>query len=182
MTARNELFGSGKLKVDESPASFRQDLIEGLRLGLIAMLAMLFAAFFFSGIIHPLFAFGNVEETVMDVLTRLALLAMPFVAYIAAASVARRYSATNIARALLLALTSTIILYAAISAGHYVLELRCFCAEAVAADDPEPNGCRRSRRCHRRREAPPMSLKSRWAMSSRRSGEIRSIWQPSTGV
>ena len=126
MTARNELFGSGKLKVDESPASFRQDLIEGLRLGLIAMLAMLFAAFFFSGIIHPLFAFGNVEETVMDVLTRLALLALPFVAYIAAASVSRRYSATNTARALLLASTSTIILYAAISAGHYVLNYGAF--------------------------------------------------------
>ena len=46
---------------------------------------MLAAAFFLSGIVHPLFALGSVEETVTDVLTRLALLVMPFVAYIAAA-------------------------------------------------------------------------------------------------
>ncbi|MCY3979185.1 MAG: ABC transporter permease subunit [Chloroflexi bacterium] len=126
MTARDELFDSGKLKVDEGPASFGQDIVEGLRLGFISLLAMLVAAFFFSGIVHPLFAFGSVEETVMDVLTRLALLAMPFVAYIAAASVARRYTAVNVARALVLALTATVILFAAISLGHYVLDYGVF--------------------------------------------------------
>ena len=51
---------------------------------------------------------------------------MPFVAYIAAASVARRYSATNIARALFLALSCSVILFAAISAGHYALSYGVF--------------------------------------------------------
>ena len=126
MTARAELFDSGKLKVDESPTSFGQDLIEGLRLGLFSILAMLAAAFFLSGIVHPLFALGSVEETVTDVLTRLILIALPFVAYIAAASVARRHAPRNIARALGLALTCAVILFAAISAGHYALSYGVF--------------------------------------------------------
>ena len=95
MTARQDLFDSGKLKLEDSPQSLQQDLMEALRLGAISIGVMLLAAFFFSGIVHPLFALGSVEETVMDVLTRLCLLALPFVAYIAAASVARRYSAAG---------------------------------------------------------------------------------------
>ena len=126
MTSRDSLFDSGKLKVDAAPPTLAQDLINGLRLGLIGILVMLLAAFFFSGIVGPLFALGNVEETVMDVLTRLALLALPFIAYIAAASVARRYTSTNVIRALGLALTCAIILFAAISAGHFVLNYGVF--------------------------------------------------------
>lgn len=126
MTARDDLFDSGKLKVDEGPATVGQDLVEGLRLGLISIAVLLGAAFFFSGIVHPLFALGSVEETVTDVLTRLVLLAMPFVAYIAAASVARRYTAANTLRALGLALTCTVILFALLSAGHFVLDYGVF--------------------------------------------------------
>ncbi len=126
MTAREPLFDSAKSKADETPPSFQADLIEGLRLGFISILIALAAAFFFSGIVHPLFALGSVEETVMDVLTRLCLLALPFIAYIASASVARRYTATNISRALGLALTCAVILFAAISAGHYALNYGVF--------------------------------------------------------
>ncbi|MCY4064177.1 MAG: ABC transporter permease subunit [Chloroflexi bacterium] len=126
MTARENLFDSDKLKVEEAPNSLQRDLIDGLRLGFISILVMLAAAFFFSGIVHPLFALGSVEETVMDVLTRLCLLVLPFVAYIVAAGPARRYSATNMARALFLALTCTVILFAAISAGHYALSYGAF--------------------------------------------------------
>ena len=126
MTARQDLFDSGKLKLEDSPQSLQQDLMEALRLGAISIGVMLLAAFFFSGIVHPLFALGSVEETVMDVLTRLCLLALPFVAYIASASVARRYSATDTVRALGLALTCTVILFAAISAGHYALSYGVF--------------------------------------------------------
>ncbi len=121
MTARESLFEGDKLKVEEAPPSLQRDLIEGLRLGFIGIAIMLAAAFFFSGVVHPLFALGSVEETVTDVLTRLALLAMPFVAYIAAASVARRYSARDVPRALALALTCSLVLFALISAGHYAL-------------------------------------------------------------
>ena len=92
MTAREDRFDPGKFKIDEAPPSLQRDLFEALRLGLFSILVMLAAAFFFSGIVHRLFALGGVEETVMDVLTRLCLLALPFVAYIASASVARRYS------------------------------------------------------------------------------------------
>lgn len=126
MTAREPLFDSAKSKADETPPSVQADLIEGLRLGFISILIVLAAAFFFSGIVHPLFALGSVEETVMDVLTRLCLLALPFIAYIASASVARRYTATNISRALALALTCSVILFAAISAGHYALNYGAF--------------------------------------------------------
>ena len=101
-------------------------MADGLRLGLISILIILAAAFFFSGIVGPLFALGNVEETVMDVLTRLALLALPFIAYIAAASVARQYTYRDTARALGLALTTTLILFAAVSAGHYVFDYGVF--------------------------------------------------------
>ena len=121
MTARENLFEGDKLKTEEAPASLQRDLIEGLRLGFFAILALLGAAFFFSGIVHPLFALGSVEETVTDVLTRLALLAMPYVAYISAASVARRYTGADTARALFLALTCALVLFAVISAGHYAL-------------------------------------------------------------
>jgi len=126
MTARESLFDSGKLKVEEAPSALARDLKDGLRLGVIGILVMLGAAFFLSGIVGPLFALGNVEETVMDVLTRLALLALPFVAYIAAASVARRYTAADTGRALGLAFTTTIILFAAISAGHYAFSYGAF--------------------------------------------------------
>ena len=126
MTAREALFDAAKAKVDETPPSLQRDLIDALRLGVISIVVMLAAAFFFSGIVHPLFALGSVEETVMDVLTRLCLLALPFVAYIAAASVARRYTVTNVIRALGLALTCAVILFAAISAGHYALSYGVF--------------------------------------------------------
>ena len=126
MKAREDRFEPGKFKIDEAPSSLQRDLFEGLRLGFISIAVMLAAAFFFSGIVHPLFALGSVEETVMDVLTRLILLTLPFVAYIAAAGPARRYSAANTLRALGLAFTATIILFAAISAGHYALSYGAF--------------------------------------------------------
>ncbi len=126
MTAREAFFDSAKTKAVEAPPSLQRDLFDALRLGFISILVMLAAGFFFSGIVHPLFALGSVEETVTDVLTRLTLLALPFIAYIAAASVARRYTATNVIRALGLALTSTVILFAAISAGHYAFSYGVF--------------------------------------------------------
>lgn len=126
MTARIELFTSGKLKLEDSPQSLLQDLMEALRLGAIGIGVMLLAAFFFSGVVHRLFALGGVEETVMDVLTRLALLALPFVAYVAAASVARRYTAVDTGKALGLAMTSTVILFVVISAGHYAFSYGIF--------------------------------------------------------
>jgi len=117
MKPRDPVFDTLKVKVDDSPQSFPQDLAEALRLGAISIIVLLIAAFLFSGVIGPLFALGSVEETVTDVLTRLALLAMPFVAYISGASVARRYTRSDIAKALGLAFTSTVILFALISAG-----------------------------------------------------------------
>ncbi|MDE2857977.1 MAG: ABC transporter permease subunit [Chloroflexota bacterium] len=126
MKARDPVFDTLKVKVDDSPQSFPQDLAEALRLGAISIIVLLIAAFLFSGVIGPLFALGSVEETVTDVLTRLALLAMPFVAYISGASVARRYTRSDIAKALGLAFTSTVILFALISAGYYVLDYGVF--------------------------------------------------------
>ncbi|MDE2821161.1 MAG: ABC transporter permease subunit [Chloroflexota bacterium] len=126
MKARDPVFDTLKVKVDDRPQSFPQDLAEALRLGAISIIVLLIAAFLFSGVIGPLFALGSVEETVTDVLTRLALLAMPFVAYISGASVARRYTRSDIAKALGLAFTSTVILFALISAGYYVLDYGVF--------------------------------------------------------
>ncbi|MCY3865063.1 MAG: ABC transporter permease subunit [Chloroflexi bacterium] len=126
MIARDELFDRAKVKPDEAAASVQQDLIEALRLGLISILVLLLAAFLFSGVIGPLFALGSVEETVTDVLKRLALLAMPFVAYIAAASVARRYTWSDTPKALGLALTSTVLLFLLISAGYYAFDYGVF--------------------------------------------------------
>ena len=126
MTVRDELFDRAKVKTDEASASVQQDLIEALRLGLISILVLLLAAFLFSGVIGPLFALGSVEETVTDVLKRLALLAMPFVAYIAAGSVARRYTWSDTPKALGLALTSTVLLFLLISAGHYAVDYGVF--------------------------------------------------------
>ena len=76
--------------------------------------------------IGPLFALGSVEETVTDVLKRLCLLVLPFAAYIAAASVARRYTWLDNPRALGLAAASTILLFALISAGYYVFDYGVF--------------------------------------------------------
>ncbi len=126
MSARGTLFATGKSKDLDSPASFPMDLIEALRYGVLSILLLLGAAFFFSGIVGPLFALGSVEETVMDVLTRLALLTLPFVAYISGASVARRYTAVDLPRALVLAFTSTVVLFVAIAAGHYVMSFGVF--------------------------------------------------------
>jgi len=130
MKPRDPVFDTLKVKVDDSPQSFPQDLAEALRLGAISIIVLLIAAFLFSGVIGPLFALGSVEETVTDVLTRLALLAMPFVAYISGASVARRYTRSDIAKALGLAFTSTVILFALISAGYYVLDYGVFAPRA----------------------------------------------------
>ncbi len=126
MTARDEIFDLGKIKIDELQPTILQDLIEALRLAAISILVLLIAAFVFSGVIGPLFALGSVQETVTDVLTRLALLALPFVAYISAASVARRYSASATPKALGLALTSTVLIFVIISAGHYALDYGAF--------------------------------------------------------
>ena len=126
MIARDQLFERGKTKVDDAPPTLQQDLVEALRVGFISVLVMLAAAFLFSGVIGPLFALGSVEETVTDVLSRLALLAMPFVAYIAASSVARRYSGRDRSRALLLAFFSTIAIFVVISVGQYALDYGVF--------------------------------------------------------
>ena len=126
MTARDEIFDLGKIKIDELPTTILQDVIEALRLAAISILVLLIAAFVFSGVIGPLFALGSVQETVTDVLTRLALLALPFVAYISAASVARRYTASATLKALGLALTSTVLIFVIISAGHYALDYGAF--------------------------------------------------------
>jgi len=126
MTAREALFDTAKSKIEEAPPSLQRDLIEALRLGIISILVLIGASFFLSGIVHPLFALGSVEETVTDVLTRLALLVMPYVSYISAASVARRYTTVDTFRALALALTCTVILFAAISAGYYALSYGVF--------------------------------------------------------
>ncbi len=126
MNARAELFDKGKTKTDEAPATVQQDLIEALRLGLISIVALLIAAFLLTGVIGPLFALGSVEETVTDVLGRLALLALPFVAYIAAASVARAYTWSDTPRALGLAWASALLLFALISAGQYAFDYGVF--------------------------------------------------------
>lgn len=126
MIAGDQLFERGKVKFDEAPPTLQQDLIEALRWGILSMLVMLAAAFLFGGVIGPLFALGSVEETVTDVLTRLALLAMPFVAYIGAASVARRYTSKHPPRALLLACVSTVAIFAVISVGQYALDFGVF--------------------------------------------------------
>ncbi len=123
--------GAGSIemgKIKEAPVAppIRRDLLEALQTGAISMAVMLIAAIFFSRIIGPLFTLGNVEETVTDVLSRLLLLVMPYVAYIAAASVARRYTYIDTARALGLAFTTTLALFSVVSAGHYVSDTGVF--------------------------------------------------------
>ena len=122
MTTREQLYQAEKAKPDEALPSPTQDLLEALRLALLSIAVLLLAAFLLSGVIGPLFALGSVEETVTDVLTRLALVAMPFVAYIAAASVARQYTWTAPRRAYGLAMLSSLIMYALISAGHFAFD------------------------------------------------------------
>ena len=43
MTARDELFDLGKTKIDETPPSLQQDMIEALRLAAISILVLLLA-------------------------------------------------------------------------------------------------------------------------------------------
>ena len=117
---------AAKSKVDAAPPGAWQDLAEALRLGLLSIFILLCAAFLLSAIVGPLFALGSVEQTVMDVLTRLIALALPFVAYIAGASVARRYTHSALPRALAVAFASTLLLFALISAGHYLLDYGVF--------------------------------------------------------
>ena len=126
MTARKALFSGGKQKTDEQPPSLAQDLLESLRLAGISALVLLLAGFVLSGIIGPFFALGSVEETVTDVLTRLCILALPYVAYIAAASVARSYAGKDWRRALGLAGSSAVLIFAVISAAHYALDFGVF--------------------------------------------------------
>ena len=124
--ASAERFDLGKVKTEELPPTLLQDLREALQLGAISIVILLLAAFFFAGVVGPFFALGNVQETVTDVLRRLALLVLPFVAYIAAASVARRYTWSDTPRALGLALTSTVLLFLLVSAGHYAFDYGVF--------------------------------------------------------
>ena len=124
--ARAELFASAKVKTDEIQPTLQEDFVEALRLAAISIVFLLVAAFFFSGVVGPFFALGSVEETVTDVLTRLVLLVLPYIAYISAASVARRYTIRATLRALGLAFTSTILIFLLISAGHYLLDYGVF--------------------------------------------------------
>ncbi len=126
MKTSAQFFDAEKIKAEDAPTTLTQDIVETLRLGLLSIALLLGAAFLFSGLIAPFFALGNVEETVMDVLTRLILLVLPYVAYIAAASVARRYSASDAVKALGLAFTTTVLLFAIISVGHFLLNYGVF--------------------------------------------------------
>ena len=109
-------------KAKDPPSDPRQDLLEALRLGVASIIVMLIVGFLLSGVVGPLFALGSVEETVTDILTRLSLLILPYIAYISAASVARRHAETSIAKALGLAFASTSLLFALVSAGHFALD------------------------------------------------------------
>ena len=124
--ARDDLFDFNKTKTDDVSPTLQQDLIEALRLAVISILVLLLAAFLLSGVLGPLFALGSVEETVTNVLTRLAVLALPYITYISAASVARRYAASDTLRALGLAFTSTILIFVIISVAHYALDYGAF--------------------------------------------------------
>lgn len=149
-----------KIKTDAPPASIAEDFAEALRLGAFSIIALLLAALLFSGVIGPLFALGSVEETVTDVLSRLALVVLPFVAYIAAASVARRCAWTDTPRALGLAFASSLTLFLLISAGHYALDYGVFAprpslqmslsqtADGLRVDALEPGGAADSAGIH----------------------------------
>ena len=124
--ALDDLFDFNKTKTDDVSPTLQQDMIEALRLAVISILFLLLAAFLLSGVLGPLFALGSVEETVTNVLTRLAVLALPYITYISAASVARRYAASDTLRALGLAFTSTILIFVIISVAHYALDYGAF--------------------------------------------------------
>ena len=125
MTQKESLF-TGKAKIGEETRTFQQDLIEALRTGFISIGVLLAIAFILGTVIRGLFAGGGVEETVTDVLSRLAILIIPYIAYIAVASVARRYTASDVQRAIRLALFASLILFAIISVGHYVFDFGVF--------------------------------------------------------
>jgi inositol-phosphate transport system permease protein len=126
MMTSNDLSTLSKIKPDNDSQSLQQDLIEALQSGFLSIGVMLVVAFFFSSILGPLFASGGVEETVTDIISRLSLLLVPYIAYISATSVARRYTPTNKKKAIGLAFTTTIILFVVISAGHFVLGYGAF--------------------------------------------------------
>ena len=119
-----------RFKIKDLPSDPRQDLLEALHLGIASIIVMLIVGLLLSGVVGPLFALGSVEETVTDILTRLSLLILPYVAYISAASVARRYTETSIAKALGLAFVSTSLLFALVSAGHFALDYGPFAPRA----------------------------------------------------
>jgi inositol-phosphate transport system permease protein len=115
---------------DHEPNTLQQDLREALQSGILSIVVMLVIAFFFSNIVGVVIATGNVEETVTDILSRLALLLVPYIAYISATGVARRYTETDIKKAIGLAFATTAILFVVITVGHFVLSTGVFAPHA----------------------------------------------------
>lgn len=125
MTSEN-LSSLSKIKVDNGTRSLQRDLIEALQAGILSIVVMLVIAFVLSSILAPLIAASGVVETVTDVLSRLALLLLPYIAYISAAAVPRRYTSTDTMKAIGMVLATSGILFIIISAGQFALNYGVF--------------------------------------------------------
>jgi inositol-phosphate transport system permease protein len=101
-------------------------LVRVLRNGVLLVSVLSLVVLILTFVLKPLTASVKVEETVTTTLAQIVILVLPYAAYISSGSAVREQAKSHPVRAVLTAVLATLILFAIISAGHYIFELGPF--------------------------------------------------------
>ena len=97
-----------------------------VRNGLLIVIIFSIIVLVLSGILKPLLASVQVTESVTTTISQILILVLPFIAYITSGSMVRGIAKTAPLQAIITAALATLLLFAVISAGHFVFNLGPF--------------------------------------------------------
>lgn len=103
-----------------------RQLMLTIRNGLIVVAVLSLTAVVLRAVLQPLTASVRIEETVTATLAQLAILVLPYAAYIASGSAVRQQASSSPARAIITAVLATLVLFVIISIGHYAFKIGPF--------------------------------------------------------
>ena len=114
------------LKAKSGTPSDVQVFSRALLNSFILIVALAVIALILRVLLKPMIAAVQVEETVTTTLSQLLILVLPYLAYITSGSSLREYAKSNLAKAIGMALSATLILYLLVTVGQYFLTIGAF--------------------------------------------------------
>lgn len=114
------------LKAKSGTPSDVQVFSQALLNSFILIVALAAIALILRVLLKPMIAAVQVEETVTTTLSQLLILVLPYLAYITSGSSLREYAKSNLAKAIGMALSATLILYLLVTVGQYFLTIGPF--------------------------------------------------------